>query len=83
MGMTPFEVRLEVLKMAKDLAMEKHFDKRSMQSQHATWNEEHGTTAMVDDIQVPSAADIIQQAEELNKFVSEAPTSNKREFLKE
>jgi hypothetical protein len=28
MSMTPFEVRLEVLKMAKDLCMEKHYNQK-------------------------------------------------------
>ena len=81
--MTPFEIRLELLKMAKDMLTEDYFGKREVISNN--WH------AMLDIAKLnggelpvhpgfpayPSENDIITKAQTLNGFVSNIPLDTK------
>jgi len=81
--MSPFEIRLELLKMAKDMLNDDYYGKREVISngwstrvesaRHAgqTPPEHPGYPAY------PSEADIIAKAQALNGFVSNIPTDIK------
>lgn len=83
-NMTPFEIRLELLKMAKDLMME-HFiaDKDRIQQE---WNVKVDAAKLngqpIPDHPAfpayPSETDIITKATTLNAFVSQIPVDNKK-----
>ena len=81
-NMTPFEIRLELLKMAKEMLTEDYYGKREQVAND--WNvkvenarhagsqppEHPGFPAY------PSEADIIAKAQSLNGFVSQVPLEN-------
>ena len=75
MSKTPYEVRLELLKMANEILVTPIF-----QTREAKLNEYHSklTEANRDQLQFPtlpdfpSSTDIIAKAEELKKFVDQA-----------
>jgi len=79
-NMTPFEIRLELLKMAKDMLNDEYFGKREqisndwhMKVESAKLNggtipDHPGFPA------IPSETDIITKATALNGFVSNIPT---------
>ena len=79
-NMTPFEIRLELLKMAKDMLTEDYYGKRDqigndwqVKVEIAKLNggaipDHPGLPAY------PSEADIISKAQALNGFVSNTPT---------
>jgi len=81
--MTPFEIRLELLKMAKDMLTEDYYGKREQVSNDwqvkvesakingGTVPEHPGFPAY------PSESDIIAKAAALNGFVSNIPLENK------
>ncbi len=82
-NMTPFEIRLELLKMAKDMLTEDYFGKREQVSndwQVKVENARHAGAQPPDHPgfpAYPSEADIINKAQVLNSFVSQIPVDNK------
>ena len=75
MSKTPYEIRLELLKLAKDSLWEPIYQKRQSMSDeyHAKLtdaNREHLPFPTMPDF--PSTTDIISKAEELKKFVDQA-----------
>jgi len=81
-NMTPFEIRLELLKMAKDMLVEDYYGKRDQVS--SEWNLKadiakiHGTEipAHPGFPAYPTEADVVKKATELNGFVSQIPNTN-------
>jgi proteasome lid subunit RPN8/RPN11 len=82
-NMTPFEIRLELLKMAKDMLSEEYYAKREQVSNDWSIKVEvaklNGGT--VPDHPgfppYPSETDIIAKAQTLNGFVSQIPQDTK------
>jgi proteasome lid subunit RPN8/RPN11 len=82
-NMTPFEIRLELLKMAKDMLADEYFGKREQISNDWQMKVDsakiHGGT--IPDHPgfpaYPSEADIIAKAYALNGFVSNIPLDTK------
>jgi len=86
--MTPFEIRLELLKMAKDMLSDEYYGKREQISND--WS------TKVDSAKInggtipdhpgfpayPSEADIIAKAQVLNGFVSNIPLDNTKTTTK-
>ncbi len=83
-NMTPFEIRLELLKMAKDMLTEDYYGKREIVSNEYSTRCEvariHGTEVPVHPgfPAYPSEADIITKANALNGFVSQIPTTQEK-----
>jgi len=83
-NMTPFEIRLELLKMAKDMLEQEYHGKREKMANE--WhvqveNARHaGTAAPVypDLPAFPTESEIIKKATELNGFVSQIPTTQEK-----
>jgi hypothetical protein len=79
--MTPFEIRLELLKMAKDMLTEDYYGKREVISNEYASKCEvariHGTEVPAHPgfPAYPSEADIITKANALNGFVSQIPNT--------
>lgn len=79
MSMTPYEIRLELLKMAKDMLADDYFGKREyISNQWSTKVEEskiNGTPSPEHPGYPPFPAEeeIIKKAEALNGFVSQNP----------
>lgn len=79
MSLTPFEIRLELLKMAKDMLVDEYHSKKDTTSQD--WqikveNSRHAGAQPPDHPPLPaypSEADIINKAQTLNGFVSNVP----------
>ena len=77
--MTPFEIRLELLKMAKDMLVEEYYGKREQVS--SEWNLKadvakiHGSEipAHPGYPAYPTEADVVAKATQLNGFVSQIP----------
>jgi hypothetical protein len=82
--MTPFEIRLELLKMAKDMLTEDYYGKREVISNEYASKCEvariHGTEVPAHPgfPAYPSEADIITKANALNGFVSQIPTTQEK-----
>jgi len=80
-NMTPFEIRLELLKMAKDMLTEDYYGKREVISNEYASKCEvariHGTEVPAHPgfPAYPSEADIIAKANALNGFVSQIPNT--------
>lgn len=82
-NMTPFEIRLELLKMAKEMLTEDYYGKREQISQD--WqvkveNARHAGAQPPDHpgfSAYPTEADIITKAQTLNSFVSQIPQDTK------
>jgi hypothetical protein len=80
-NMTPFEIRLELLKMAKDMLAEEYFGKREQIS--SDWhvkveNARHSGVAPPEHPQLPAypnESEVIAKAVSLNGFVSQIPTT--------
>ena len=78
-NLTPFEIRLELLKMAKDMLSDDYYGKREIISNEYSNKCEiakiHGTEipAHPGFPAYPSEADIIAKAQTLNGFVSNIP----------
>lgn len=73
MSKTPFEIRLELLKLAKETLFEPIYQKRNSLSDefHAKLTDENrGEIPFPTLPDFPSINDIVAKAEELNKFVS-------------
>ena len=82
-NMTPFEIRLELLKMAKDMLVEDYYGKRDVISNEYSMKCEiakiHGTEVPAHPgfPAYPSESDIITKAQTLNGFVSNIPLDTK------
>lgn len=78
-NMTPFEIRLELLKMAKDMLAEDYFGKREQVNndwQVKVENARHAGSQPPDHPgfpAYPTETDIINKAQLLNGFVSQIP----------
>jgi hypothetical protein len=78
-NMTPFEIRLELLKMAKDMLVEEYYGKKEQVSQD--WqvkveNARHAGAVPPEHPAMPSyptEIDIVAKATQLNGFVSQIP----------
>jgi hypothetical protein len=83
-NMTPFEIRLELLKMAKDMLADDYYGKREVISNEYASKCEvariHGTEipAHPGFPAYPSEADIIAKANALNGFVSQIPHTQEK-----
>jgi hypothetical protein len=79
MSLTPFEIRLELLKMAKDMLVDEYHSKRDTTSQDWQIKVENARHAGAQPPEhpllspYPSEADIINKAQTLNGFVSNVP----------
>ena len=78
-NLTPFEIRLELLKMAKDMLSDEYYGKREVISNEYSTKSEiakiHGTEipAHPGFPPYPSETEIIAKAQVLNGFVSNIP----------
>jgi hypothetical protein len=87
-NMTPFEIRLELLKMAKDMLSEEYYGKREVISndwQTKVSASQHAGQPAPDHPgfpAYPSEAEIIAKAAILNGFVSNIPTDTKHTSTK-
>ena len=73
MSKTPFEIRLELLNLAKEILQAPIYQKRETLSDeyHSKLNDANrGTLPYPSMPDFPSSTDIVAKAEELNKFVS-------------
>jgi hypothetical protein len=83
-NMTPFEIRLELLKMAKDMLADDYYGKREVISNEYASRCEvariHGTEipAHPGFPPYPSETDIIAKANALNGFVSQIPNTQEK-----
>ena len=84
MSMTAFEIRLELLKMAKDMLVEDYYGKREIisnqwqtqiESARLKGGEPPAHPGFPD---YPTEAQIVQKANELNNFVSQIPTTQEK-----
>lgn len=83
MSMTPFEIRLELLKMAKDMLTDEYYGNREVISNN--WQTQIETSRLKGETPpthpgypvFPSETDIIKKAAELNSFVSQIPNEIK------
>ena len=81
--MTPFEIRLELLKMAKEMLTEDYYGKREQVSNDWQVKVDNARHAGAQPPEhpgfpaYPSEADIISKAQTLNGFVSQIPVDNK------
>ena len=81
-NMTPFEIRLELLKMAKDMLVEEYYGKKEQVTQD--WqvrveNARHAGSAPPEHPPLPTyptEADVVAKATQLNGFVSQIPTQD-------
>lgn len=64
---TPFEIRLEVLKMARELAMEEMYTKRDYIMEIWQANDRKGTLTYPD---FPTNDQILEKAQELYSFIA-------------
>jgi len=79
-NMTPFEIRLELLKMAKEMLVEDYYTKKEQITNN--WStqvdaaKQSGATLPVHPEMpaYPTESEIIKKAAELNGFVSQTPT---------
>jgi hypothetical protein len=82
-NMTPFEIRLELLKMAKDMLSDDYYGKREVISNEYSTKCEiakiHGTEIPTHPgfPAYPSETEIIAKAQTLNGFVSNIPLDTK------
>jgi hypothetical protein len=82
-NMTPFEIRLELLKMAKDMLSDDYYGKREQISND--WSMQCETAKIKGETppahpgfpQYPSESDIIAKAQTLNGFVSNITVETK------
>ena len=84
MSMTPFEIRLELLKMAKEMLTDDYYGKREQISNN--WQTQIETSRLKGETppshpgfpEFPSETDIIKKAAELNSFVSQIPITQEK-----
>lgn len=73
MSKTPYEIRLELLKLSNEILQTPIFQKRQalMDEYHSKLTDENKSSALFPTLpDFPSVNDVISKAEELNKFVS-------------
>lgn len=83
-NMTPFEIRLELLKMAKDMLVEEYYGKKEQVSQD--WHVKveaarHNGSVPPEHPAMPNyptEADVVAKATQLNGFVSQIPTTQEK-----
>jgi len=74
-NMNPFEIRLEILKMAKELQMDQYFAERD--AANLNWEnekakkEQNYSEELLEFPDVPSSEDILKRAKELYAFIQE------------
>ena len=79
MSMTPYEIRLELLKMAKDMLTDDYHTKRDALQQQWHTQVEAAKIAGLESPDIPelppfpTETDIVKKAEALNLFVSQTP----------
>jgi len=79
MSMTPYEIRLELLKMAKDMLTDDYYGRREIISN--SWQTEIESARLKGETppshpgfpEFPNESEIIKKAEALNGFVSQTP----------
>jgi len=79
--MTPFEIRLELLKMAKDMLTDQYYGQREVISNG--WQTQIETSRLKGETppthpgfpDFPNESEIIKKATELNNFVSQIPNT--------
>jgi hypothetical protein len=84
MSMTPFEIRLQLLQMAKDMISDDYFGKREIISMN--WQTQIETARLKGETppphpgfpDFPSETEILKKAAELNSFVSQIPTTQEK-----
>lgn len=82
-NMTPFEIRLELLKMAKEMLAEDYFGKREQVNNDWQVKVENARHAGAQPPEhpgfpaYPTETDIINKAQALNGFVSQIPLDSK------
>lgn len=64
---TPFEIRLDILKMAKDLCLEEMYTKRELANEIWQANDRKGTLTWPE---FPSSNAVLDKAQELYNFVT-------------
>lgn len=81
MSTNPYEIRLELLKMAKDLLLDEYYSEK--QKIVDPWQLETSMASIPSKIpkypdlpKFPSEQDIIKKAHELNKFISNGHTES-------
>ena len=75
MSKTPYEIRLELLKMANEILVTPVYQTREakLQEYHSKLTEANRATATFPTLpDFPSTTDVISKAEELKKFVDQA-----------
>lgn len=83
-NMTPFEIRLELLKMAKEMLEQDYYGKReAISNEYASKCDHakiHGTEVPAHPgyPAFPSETDVIAKAAQLNSFVSQIPTTQEK-----
>ena len=83
-NMTPFEIRLELLKMAKEMISDQYYGQREVISNN--WQTQIETARLKGETppphpgfpDFPSEAEIVKKALELNGFVSQIPTTQEK-----
>ena len=74
MSKTPYEIRLELLKLANEILTTPVSQNRDakLQESHSKLNEDNRGTLQFPTLpDFPSSTDIVAKAEELNKFISQ------------
>ena len=88
MSLTPFEIRLELLKMAKDMLVEDYFGRREMISNQ--WQTQVESSRLKGETppnhpgfpDYPTEEQIVQKATQLNNFVSQVPQAQENKTSK-
>jgi len=68
-GKTPYEIRLELLILAKEILMAKHAAEAASRYSSGGWSPNESVLVTT----YPTSAEIISEAERLNEFVSQTP----------
>ena len=68
-GKTPYEIRLELLILAKEILMAKHAAEAAARYSSGGWSPNESALVTT----YPTSEDIISEAERLNGFVSQTP----------
>jgi hypothetical protein len=74
MSLSPYEIRLQLLMMSKDLLLDEYHTKRDHAYRKWELNQENPQSRDYPDLaKFPSEQDIVAKAKSLNDFVSSAP----------
>lgn len=74
MGLSPYEIRLELLKMSKDMLEQNFHSRRELAMrkwEHAASNQQDGREFLTEIPEYPSEDEIVNKAKLLNEFISE------------